>query len=186
MESAAFAEFLTPHASGLSVLAGPGSPEVAESVTPPMVEFALERLRREAANVVVDLPVSFSDINLAAIDAADLVCLVTSPEVSALKSTRDCLRVIERLRVVSHERILVILNRTTAKGLTNEKAAEFLHRRIDAIIPYDAQFTESADEGRPFVTARRLRPARKSILELAEKMLACKVEKRDDQLVMAA
>ncbi len=185
MEDAAFAEFLTPHASGLSILAGPGSPEVAESVTPPMVELALERLRRETAHVVVDLPVAFSDTNLAALDAADQVCVVTSPEASAIKATRDCLRVIERLRVVSDKRILVILNRTTAMGLTNENAAELLHHRVDAIIPYDSQVTDSADEGRPFVSTRRLRPVRKAIVELAEKLQTCKVQRQDSHRVLA-
>ncbi len=185
MEPTAFAEFLTPHSSGVSFLAGPGTPEVAESITPAMVEFALERLRSEVAHVVVDLPVSFSDVTLSALDAADLVCVVTSPEVAALKATRDCLRITERLRVVSPERTLVVLNRTSAKGLPNDKAAEFLHRRIDATIPYDPQFAESADEGRPFVTARRLRPARRAIVELAERIAACKVQKRDEQRVWA-
>jgi pilus assembly protein CpaE len=186
MEPSAFAEFLTPHASGVSVLAGPGSPEVAESITPAMVEFAIERLRGEAAHVVVDLPVAFSELNLAAIDAADLIWVVTSPELTALKATRDCLRISERLHIVSPERIKVVLNRTSAKGLPNEQVAEFLRRRLDAIIPYDPQFTESADEGRPFVSARRMRPARRAIVELAEMISACKVLKQGDQLVRVA
>jgi pilus assembly protein CpaE len=185
MEPTAFVEFLTPHPSGVSFLAGPATPEVAESITPAMVEFALERLRGEVAHVVVDLPVSFSDVTLSALDAADLVCVVTSPEIAALKATRDCLRITERLRVVSPERTLVALNRTSAKGLPNDKAAELLHHRLDATIPYDSQFDESADEGRPFVTARRLRPGRRAIMELAERIAACKVHKQDERRVWA-
>jgi pilus assembly protein CpaE len=186
MEPSAFAEFLTPHGSGVSLLAGPGSPEVAEGITPGIIEFAIERLRSTVAHVVIDLPVLFSDLNLAAIDAADLICLVTSPEVASLKAARDCLRITQKLRVISDERTMVVLNRTSAKGLPNDQVVDFLSHSVDATIPYDPLFTESADEGRPFVSTRRMRPARRAINELAEKISACKGLKDGDKLVWAA
>ena len=118
---------------------------------------------------------------MSAIDLADMVCVVTSSEIAALKATRECLRITEKLHVVSHERTLVALNRTTPKGLPDDKVSEFLDHRIEATIPYDPQFRDSADEGRPFVTTYRLRPARRAIVQFAERIAECKVQKQDTQ-----
>ncbi|MCA1644695.1 MAG: hypothetical protein LC797_04205 [Chloroflexi bacterium] len=132
---------------------------------------------------MVDLAASFSDVNLAVIDAADAVCIVTSADMAALKATRDCLRIVHRMDVIPRERMLLVLNRTTTSGVTDDRAAIFLGYTPDVFIPNDAKLQQAGDEGRPFVTSRRMQPSGRAIVDLADKLAAFRAEKRHEQLV---
>jgi pilus assembly protein CpaE len=182
VEHALIAELLTAHESGVSLLAGPASPEAGERITPVIIGVTLEHLRAHADYVVVDLPATFSEVNLAVLDAADAVCIITSADLAALKVTRDCLSVVNRLHVIPQDRTLVVLNRTTPDGLPNDKVASFLRYQPDILVPYDARFHQAADEGRPLTTSRRSQPSGRAIEDLSNKLVACRTEKRVDHL----
>ncbi len=183
LEQTTFAEFLTPYSDGLSILAGPASPEAGEGITEPIARFAVERSRTEADYIMVDLAASFSDVNLAVIDAADAVCIVTSADMAALKATSDCLRIVDRMDVIPRERMLLVLNRTTTSGISDDRAATFLGYTPDVFIPNDAKLQQAGDEGRPFVTSRQMQPSGRAIVDLADKLAAFRAEKRHEQLV---
>src|SRR2546423_346970 len=68
--------FATEHASGLALVQGCDRPERAEQVTVPAAQRTIEQMRASYDQVLVDLPTSFSDPALAAIDAPDRACIV--------------------------------------------------------------------------------------------------------------
>ena len=77
---------LFTHSTGIRVLPSPLRPEQAEIVTGKHVEAILSILAESFDFVVVDLPQGLGDISLTAMDAADVVCLITSLELHAIKS----------------------------------------------------------------------------------------------------
>ena len=166
IDDAFFAQFVGHHASGVRVVVGSESPETAELVTVPTVQQTLDRLRDQADYVLVDTPPGFSDVNLAVLDAAEVICLVTTPHLAALKATNDCLAVLRRLQV-PNERVLLILNRTTPRGLDDGQVAEFFKRKPDVVIPYTERFDDAADAGRPFVTSQPTNAGAIKMRELA-------------------
>src|ERR1700716_2536694 len=73
--------YLTTHAeSSLRVLVGTLRPEEAEMVTGQHVRAVLELLRKHFAYVVVDTRRSFADVNLTAIEAADEILMICTPD----------------------------------------------------------------------------------------------------------
>ncbi|HVR88359.1 MAG TPA: response regulator [Candidatus Limnocylindria bacterium] len=150
MDATMFDLFVAPHASGVRLVTGADLPERAELVTVPAVQHALDRLRATSDYVLVDSAASFSQQTLAAVDVADVICVVTSAHLASLKATSDVLKVLEKLGV-RKGRVIIALNRTTASGVEVDQATRFLGRKPELVIPYTAPFDDAADQGRPLV-----------------------------------
>ena len=142
--------FVAKHPSGVRLVTGSDSPELAELVTVPAVHHALERLRSSADYVLVDCAATFTQHTLAAVDAADVIAVVTTPHLASMKASLDIIRVLEKLKIPK-ERVLLILNRTTASGVAIEQLSRFFGRKPEVIIPFTPPFDDAADEGRPLV-----------------------------------
>ena len=150
MDDALFDLFVASHASGVRLVTGADSPELAELVTVPAVHHALERLRASSDYVLVDCAATFTQHTLAAVDAADVIAIVTTPHLAAMKSALDIIRVLEKLHVPK-ERLLLVLNRATASGVALEQVARFFGRKPEVIVPFTPPFEDAADEGKPLV-----------------------------------
>lgn len=170
VDEGTFDQFATGHSSGVRLVAACDLPERAELVTIPLVQKALDYLRNQADYVLVDTPASFSEINLSALDGADAVCVVTAPHIAALKATADCLDVLDKLNI-PRARVLLLLNRVTPGGLSNDQVAQFLRRKADLFIPYSAFFDDAADKGRPLATERE-KAGSLEIRDLAKRVVA--------------
>ncbi len=142
--------FVASHSSGVRLVTGAESPELAELVTVPAVHHALERLRATSDYVLVDCAASFTQHTLAAIDAADVIIVVTTPHLASMKAALDIMRVLDKLKVPK-ERILLGLNRTTASGLAVEQVTRFFGHKPEVVIPFTPPFDDAADEGKPLV-----------------------------------
>jgi pilus assembly protein CpaE len=89
---------LMPHRSGVYLLAAPHHPEEAETVTGAYVARALELLSGLFPYVVIDLGHDFGENSLAALDVAQLVLLMLSPDLAAVQSGTRALSIFEKLR----------------------------------------------------------------------------------------
>ena len=122
---------LIKHApSGIRVLAAPFRPEYAENVTGDQFGKIITYLRRMFAYVVIDTASALTDITLAAIDASDLVVLITTQDIPAIKSARLFLDLSDALDI-SRRRILFAMNRFDKRiGITPEKIGETFKQEI--------------------------------------------------------
>jgi pilus assembly protein CpaE len=166
VDDAVFAQLALEHPSGAQLVVGCNTPVKAELVTVATVQQTLDRLREQAAYVVVDVPPSFTDLNLAALDVAETVCLVAGPHLAALKATADCISVLAGLQVPANRQLL-LLNRTTPHGLADDQIARFFDRKLDLVIPYTPQCDDAANAGRPLVTAHPANNGATKMRELA-------------------
>jgi len=166
-----FHKFVTDHPSGLRLVVGSERPEQAELVGVATVQQSLDRLKAVADYVIVDTASSFSQLTLAALDAADVVCVVTTAHFASLKAALDCLFVLSKLHY-PRERILLILNRTTTRGLEFEQVEAFFGRKPDLVFPNTPLFDDAADQGRPLVLASPDSAGAATIRELVARITA--------------
>jgi pilus assembly protein CpaE len=161
-----FARLGAAHESGVRVIVGAGSPETAELVSISSVQQTIERLRAGHDFMLIDLPRTFSEIALAAIDASHTVCLITVPQVAALKATTDCLHVLDKLDIPAMG-VRLVLNRITPAGLETDLVTRTLGRQPETIIPYSALCEDAANAGRPLVTYRPGSPGAVAMEDMA-------------------
>ncbi len=156
-------------ASGLHVLAAPTRPEQAEKVSGDHFSKILRYLRRLYAYVVVDTTPLLTDVTLSAIDESDIVVLVTTQDIPAIKNARLFLDLLTTLGI-DRERIVFTMNRYDKRiGITPEKVGENLKLEVAASIPLDERAVIPAvNRGVPFVLSNKAQPAARGIFTLAE------------------
>lgn len=163
-------EVLVTHAaSGIKLLISPSRPEYAESVTGEQFTRVLEYLTRLYAYVVVDTDSSLTDITLAAVDISDVIILITTQDIPAIKNARLFLDLMDVLKV-DRRRIIFTMTRFDKRiGITPEKVGESFRQEIQAVIPIDERVViPSVNRGIPFMLGNRTNPIAKSMLSLAE------------------
>jgi len=129
----------------------------------------LDFLRNMYVYIVVDCSSSLSDVTLTTIDVADLIVLLTTQEIPAIKDTRLFLDILAALKI-GKERLLFIMNKFDRRiGITPEKIGESFKKEIDVILPYEEKVVlPSINRGVPFVLGDKSRPITKSVLTLRD------------------
>jgi pilus assembly protein CpaE len=147
------------HESGLDVLASPGQPNGSETFTKDQVRSALHYLRRNYENIVIDLARAVNQVTLTALERADDVVFLTTPDLPSLRNTKKVLPLVQRAVAGGNDHIHVVLNRVRPNDLIQSKdVREALGLDVYWSLASDEDaITESANEGRPVV----LRPKSK-------------------------
>ncbi|MCL4559022.1 MAG: response regulator [Chloroflexi bacterium] len=155
--------------SGVDIIVAPNRPEMADKVSGEEFYKVLQYLRRLYGYIIVDTPTELNDVTLSVLDAADLVVLVTTQEISSIKNSRLFLSVTDGLHF-DRQRILFVMNRFDKKvAISPEKVTENLKQEIVSVIPADeACAVRAANQGIPFVLESKTYPLTKSIFNLAE------------------
>lgn len=128
------------HPASLMILPGCVRPEEADLVTPALVARALEILARTFRYIVVDLPVALGDVTLAVLDDAQHVLLVTSPELTAVKASRDAYGILTHVLGFATDSVSVVLNSRTPKSSIKRDAVE---RRLAADVAFEVGYDGS-------------------------------------------
>ena len=141
---------LTPTTYGLFVLAGATDPVDAESITGAHVSRVLPLLAADFDYVIVDTAAGLDERTLAAIDFATDLLLVSSLDVTSIRSLRKALDALDHLGVTA-ERTMV-LNRADSKvGLNPSDAEEAIGMKISCSIPSSREVPLSLNLGTPVV-----------------------------------
>lgn len=164
--------------SNVGVLAGPPMPHLASEVdgdgrsdkSRSYVGEVIEALRQTHDYVVVDTAPSFREANLVALDKADLILMITLPEIAVLESTAKGLDVLLERLEYPKEKVQVILNRSdSVQGLSHSEIAASLGQPLYHLIPSDGQaLVAAANVGIPLVLKRSGKgPAAEALIRLA-------------------
>jgi pilus assembly protein CpaE len=159
--------------SGVHLLAAPMRPEYADSVTGNQFGAVLRYLRRIYPYVLVDTSSLLNDITLAALDVSDLVLLVTTQDIPAIKNARLFLDLANALGI-NNEQMMLVMNRfDRRRNITAERVAENFKTEVSAVIPLEEKLVVPAmDRGEPFILRNNSSPVAKAVLELMEASLA--------------
>jgi pilus assembly protein CpaE len=163
-------EVLLNHkSSGIKVLAAPSRPEYAENISGEQFSKVLHYLKRLYSYVIVDCASSLDDVVLASFDSSDLILLLTTQEIPAIKNVRLFLDVTDVLNI-ERKRIVIVLNRYDKRiGITPEKIAESFKQDSITVLQIDEKTViPSINRGVPFMLGDKSRAISKSYLALAE------------------
>jgi pilus assembly protein CpaE len=165
---------LIKHAgSGVRVLAAPSRPEHAENISSEQFAKILKYLSHVYSYVVVDTPHNLNDVNLAVLDACDILVLIVSQDIPAIKNTRLFLDLINNIGI-SRERICFVLNKYDKRiSITPEKIGDNLKQPVVSVIPLDERIViPSVNRGVPFMVDNKTQPIARTIYSLAETIRA--------------
>lgn len=160
--------YLVSHPSGVRILPAPLRPEQAETITGTHVDRILAALRQLADYVIVDTPQSFSETTLTVLDHADLILLVATLELPAVKNVKLSLDVMATLNYPA-DKIRLVLNRYSDEiGIPREDLEKSLHFPVSARIPSDGRaVVASVNKGVPFYTTDPKAKVSQAVRELA-------------------
>jgi pilus assembly protein CpaE len=123
--------------------------------------------------IIVDTRPSFDDLNLAMFDAADMLLLVVTMDMTAIKDARQFLEVTELLGY-PEDRLRLVLNRSnTYSGIPATEIGESLRRPLWARIPDEpGPVLRSVNEGVPLVSSSNDSKVVEEINRMAREILA--------------
>jgi pilus assembly protein CpaE len=160
---------ITHTKSGVKILVAPSRPEYAESVSGDQFIKVLKYLRRLYSYVVVDTSSALTDVTLAAMDAADLIVLITTQDIPAIKNARLFLDLVDVLKI-DRQRVLFVMNRYDKRiGITPDKVSDSFKHEIVAVLPDEERVViPSVNRGVPFMLGDKSKPIARSFLTMTE------------------
>jgi pilus assembly protein CpaE len=158
---------LTPATDGLFVLAGANNPVDADSIGHEHVSKVVPILAQHFDYVIVDTAAGLDERTLAALDCATDLLLVSSLDVTSIRSLRTARDAFDHLGVTA-ERWL-ILNRADSKvGLDPTDAEDVMGMKIACSIPSSRSIPVSLNLGQPVVVNEPKSAVAKQLRHLGE------------------
>ena len=161
-------QVLVKHDSGIDLLLAPPTPETADLVRPEHLPQIAEYLRTMYDYVLIDVDKRLDDVNLGVFEAAEIVFVVMTADLSCLKNVRLILETMQHLGYPS-SKVQLVLNRSNAFTGINVKNAEgALRRTIDHQIVNEYRGAISAlNSGAPFMFTKADSALGGSLLQFA-------------------
>jgi pilus assembly protein CpaE len=164
------AYYLTKHPeSSLRVMCGTLRPEESELVTGDHVRAMIEILRRGFVHLVIDAGSRFSEPCLAALELADQIIIVSTPEPSAAHTIQESQRVLRDLLGVPAERVRFVQNQPSPYGkLSRSELAVVVGTEQVTEVPFGGEEVSKAGlNGFPLVMSNSANPTSRAIISLA-------------------
>ena len=149
MDADLLQSFMARHGSGVYVLPAPPKPEMAEFVHAEHVSAIVRAARDGFEAVVVDTPPAFPDTVFPALESADHILLLTTPDVASLRNARAALGVLDLVQI-GRAKTHVVLNRANrgSGGVRRTDVEATLGLPVWAVLPNDdAVAVRAANQG---------------------------------------
>jgi pilus assembly protein CpaE len=159
--------------TGVRVLAAPNGPQYAEDVPAQIVLETLNVLKEHYQFVVVDTAPGFSEVNVAALDLADQVLTVVTPEVITVRSVKQALDLFAGGLNYSRQKVRLIMNRAgTQSTLASNDVASVLGVTLYAELPSDWTWAvRAANQGQALMLFQPAAPLAQGIRTLARQLM---------------
>lgn len=159
VDSDSLHSIISDHESGLAFIAAPTFPDEGESLRGETLSTAISLLREQYQYVIADLPHDFSEASLSALDAADTILLVGTPDMASVRAMAAALDAYKKLGYPM-EKIKPILNAIFPRStLVKEKIESALGMEFVASIPHvPSLVVEAINFGRPLVVDKPQEP----------------------------
>ena len=146
----ALSSIISGHESGLHFIAAPTFPIEAEGLRSDTLAAAFRLIKGQYEYVVADLPHDFSEPAIQALDAADVILMVATPDMASIRAVTAALDTYDKLGYPK-EKCALILNATFPhSSLTKDKIESALGLTATAVIPYIQDvFVDAINLGQP-------------------------------------
>lgn len=149
VDSEAIERHLTPHASGVRVLAAPPVPPPPGAISADAVERLLGALRPHYSYTVVDTASTLDDVTMSVLDTSDTVLLILSPDVLSVQTTLVTLQTLQA-RGIALGKMQLVLNQIMPRSTLSVKMIEkALKQPINIVLPYEERQTLAVARGHP-------------------------------------
>jgi len=163
LDSQTVKEHLSPHTSGVRLLAAPHIPPLPGVATADAVERLLGILKSQYSYTVIDTPSSLDELTLSALRASDQILLVLSPEVLSVQTTLVTRQALQS-RSIALDKVHLVLNQVKPKPALPRKAIEqALKQSIDLILPYEEKQALAIFKGEPLLISEPTSPLASAI-----------------------
>jgi pilus assembly protein CpaE len=138
------------HDSGLSFIASPTFPSDAEMLRGETFETALGLIKGQYEYVIMDLPHDFSQPALQALDVADVILMVVSPDMASIRAATAAMDTYEKLGYPKEKIKLVLSAIFPHSSLTKEQIESAMGMSTIVTIPYvQGLFVDAINLGQP-------------------------------------
>jgi pilus assembly protein CpaE len=162
-------------ASGLHLLLAPKEPAFAEAIKADHLRTIIDQMSTIYQYIILDLPPSITEKELAVLDKSNLVFLVATLEISSLKNTKICLKTFSDINFDT-SKIKLILNKEIPNvGIGKQDLEAGLAIPVFATVPMESEIAQrSLNHGEPFVLGSPNSAIAQSINGIADKILGPK------------
>jgi pilus assembly protein CpaE len=152
LNSEALHSIIGDHESGLQFIAAPTFPSEAEALRSETFGAALQIVKTQYEYVVADLPHDFSDFAIRALDAADVIIMLCSPDMASVRAVNAALDTYEKLGYPK-EKIRFVLNAVFPySNLARDQIESAIGMPVFATIPYTPDvFVDAINLGQPVI-----------------------------------
>lgn len=171
LDSVAIEAYMTPHETGISVLAGMNTHfDLQQDLMLEGFDRVLELLSANYERIVVDVPRHIDQFGAATLERSDRIAIVVQQSIPSLQDAARIYDIVTRKLAVPSDRIMVVLNRMFKNAAVEIADVEqSLHGMKPFVIPNDFQaVAESVNIGVPIYDLARRSPVTKALLQLAE------------------
>jgi pilus assembly protein CpaE len=176
---------LTKCSDHLFALAAPASPLARATINAELVGKILASFKQRFDFVVVDSPPAFDDHVLQAFDASDLLLLVLTLDIPALKNIKITLETLDLLNF-PREKCRIVLNRADSKvGLSSADVETALKMPIAASIASAREVPASVNRGETITMTMPRHPVSQMFTTLAKDCAAAMKQVRRDGAIEA-
>jgi pilus assembly protein CpaE len=175
-------DVLITHSSGVKLLSAP-RPADAEEINPGQFSDLIKYLRSMFMYVIIDTSTKLSDITIAALDASDLLILITGHGIPDISRTQKSLELLPLLKF-DPENTVVVMNQYDKRiNISPEKVAKSFNKEISVVFPKDDRIViPSVNRGEPFmlrsgIMSRPIGQAMRSLAALIRKRIKAQIEK---------
>ena len=163
---------LTKHSSGLYLLPRPVELHDTESINGDSIRKVIGLLKASFTHLVIDLSKTYSQVDIAAMQCASRIILVTQLDLPCLRNVVRLMMSFEEMDNL-HDKVEIIVNRAGLDSgqISLKKAKETLGRDIFALLPNDYRtMVEVRNNGVPLIVQAPKAAITQSIRDLAEKL----------------
>ena len=162
--------FAVDHGSGMSVLCAPKSSEFAEFVTPNHIERIIDNMRPYYEYIIVDLPASFNDATITALENCEEIYMVYNNEILSLNNAKVCYLILEQLH--QREKLRFVINKFEKGLISVQDFEEMFGIEVFATVPADySAAISSINKGVAVTVAQPKSEISKGIVSLTDKII---------------
>jgi len=161
------------HTSGVKVVLAPPRPEMADLLQPDHLKRILEEVRTNYDYVVVDTATVINDMVLTALDLADRIVLIATPDIPAIKNAKLFFEITDALNYPPNKIMLAVNKIDRRTGITAQMIEDNIKHPVIAQIPLDeVTVLNSINRGVPFMQDSKTKPVAMALQQLADRIVA--------------
>ncbi|USN46946.1 MAG: Flp pilus assembly complex ATPase component TadA [Pseudobdellovibrionaceae bacterium] len=161
---------LTGHSSGLSYLGAVQTPDQTLAASPELFKKQLYSVSQHFKFIIADIGNDLQDLQMAAIENASVILLVSTPEVLVVNQTKKMLHDLVTATVPA-EMVQVVINKMGRNALNPNSIAQSLNRPIIGLIANDeATAYSSLQRSAPFMLTTPNSPMAQGYRDVARRL----------------